>query len=102
MSDYSVRHGEPPITSDGGTSPIRSDRRSYATVDDNEPSYILWFFIIFIAVTLGPATPRWKGTNAADSYSITSTPGPCQGEADLHRAQDAVEVKCSGAPSREG
>lgn len=53
MPDYTARHGEPPTTPDGGTSPIRSDRRNYDSMDDAQPNYLAWFFVIFLAVTLG-------------------------------------------------
>jgi hypothetical protein len=53
MPDYSARHGEQPITPDGGTSPLRSDRRSFDTTEDTAPNYLMWFFVILLAVILG-------------------------------------------------
>jgi hypothetical protein len=74
MQGHTAHRDEPPLTHDAGTSPIRSDRRSFDNIEDDEPSYLIWFLLIFLAVTLGNLTSNYITAKVAE-YQLMQAVG---------------------------
>lgn len=56
---------------------IRRDRNHHS-MDDNDPNYLIWFLVIFFAVTLGNLASNYITAKIAEYHLMTAA-----GEADF-------------------